>query len=123
MAAATKKRGRPTREEYAYYYHLRNENNTEESDRTVRTNYNAEQFIIILLDDAPAEVYFFFTTREGLTKHKGIAEQLGRMIQEGVITENQAIKRAEQCVNDYYKRGKTSKEIEKELRQERINSR
>ena len=52
-------------------------------------------------------------------KHKGIAEQIGRMMREGLISDDQALELAQICI-DAYSRGKTSKELEKRLREYRL---
>lgn len=53
-------------------------------------------------------------------KHKGIAEQIGRMVRENLITDIQAVERAEEGIQAYTP-GRTSKEIEKELRHYRLS--
>ncbi len=120
MVAATKKRGRPISDRYAYGYELRNVNNEEKSDRTVRNRLNAEAFICLLMDRKEWDIEDFFSTSEGLLRHNGIAEQIGRLLEEDIITDDQAVEIALSCINDYNS-GKTSKTIENELRQYRIN--
>ena len=118
MVAATKK-GRPKSDRYTYAYKLRNMYDEEKSDRAVRNTVNANEFISLLMDRKRYDIDNFFSSSEGLIKHKGIAEQIGRMLFDGLISDDQAIEIATQCITDYYKLGKTSKEIEKSLRQKR----
>lgn len=51
---------------------------------------------------------------------KGLQSKLGRMMREGLITEEQAIKTAENAI-EAYASGMSSKEIEKTLRQYRMS--
>ena len=91
-AATKKKRGRPIKEENAFG----------------------------LIDAADPVLYLFFHSNEGKLKRIGMAEQLGRMISEGILTEEQALELAEECMKAY-ENGTTAKEIEKALRRKRLN--
>jgi len=123
MVAATKnKRGRPVSARYVYPYSLRDMNNGDLSDRTIRNKVNAEFLTDLLHDRKEWALEDFFLTKEGMPKHTGIAEQLGRMLDEGIVTDDQAIEIALECVNAY-NNGATAKEIEKSLRQHRIGER
>ena len=53
-------------------------------------------------------------------KHKGIEEQIGRMVREDLITDIQAVEKVEEGIQAYTP-GRTSKEIEKELRHYRLS--
>jgi len=120
MEAATEnKRGRPTIKVYAEAMKLNNAHgayNHEIGERALQNRVNAEYFIVNALDNAPNELYFFFATMEGNTKHNGIAEQIGRLMRANYLSAEQAIDIARQAM-DEYKNGATSKQIEQQLRQ------
>lgn len=123
MAAATKnKRGRPADSLYADAVRRNISNrayNPEISARAVQNAVNAEEFTCLLIE-SDSNLQWFFSCRNGQTKHKGIAEQLGRMMREGLITEEQAIQTAENAIKAYAS-GVSSKEIVKTLRQYRMS--
>ena len=123
MVAATKnKRGRPADSLYAKAVRrniLNHAYNPEISERTVQNTVNANEFICLLIE-SDSDLQRFFSCCNGQTKHKGIAEQLGRMMREGLITEEQAIQTAENAIKAYAS-GMTSKEIENTLRQYRMS--
>ena len=123
MVAATKnKRGRPADSLYADAVRqniIDNAYNPEISTRAIQNTVNAEEFIC-LLTESDSNLQWFFLCRDGQTKHKGIAEQIGRMMREGLITEEQAIQTAENAIKAYAS-GMSSKEIEKTLRQYRMS--
>lgn len=58
----------------------------------------------------------FFVTPRGKIRRQGIAEQIGRMIETELITEDQGRDLIEQCKKDYQD-GATVKEIERRLRE------
>lgn len=125
MVAATKnKRGRPIKEEYREAYWLANmgdEDYAGRSLRTIRTIEAAEPFIgaIFRNDDKFSYMYSFFHSKEGRLLKTGIAEQLGRMISENLITEERAFDIADDVITAY-ENGITVKVIEKQLRQMRL---
>lgn len=57
----------------------------------------------------------FFTTERGNLKRQGIAEQLGRMYEAGIIDKARGKELVETCKKDY-ENGRSVKEIEKTLR-------
>ena len=121
-AATKKKRGRPKDQEYESAMRLNIVNKAYSpclSDRTLQNAFNADEYMATLLESDRPDLEEFFETKEGNAKHRGIAEQMGRMIRGGLITDEQAIWITEQVVESY-KRGATSKQIEKFLRQKRI---
>ena len=81
---------------------------------------NAEELTCLLMDRSRFDLESFFLTKEGLIKHKGIAEQIGRMLLKNTISEDQAIDFVEECI-DEYNAGESSKEIEKRLRRFRLS--
>jgi len=124
MVAATKnKRGRPADERYQRALKINNfsnDYNPAVSTRTIQNSVNAELFECLMKErECSREMHRFFYTCEGNTKHKGIAEQIGRMMREGLISDDQALELAQICI-DAYSRGKTSKELEKWLREYRL---
>lgn len=125
MEAATEnKRGRPADEDYKWANTLQRQENgypVYMSNRALQNTVNAEHFFgALIYADVTWEVERFFSGKDCGTKHKGIAEQIGRMMREGLITDEEAIEQAEKCVAAY-KRGASSKEIEKQLRQKRMS--
>ena len=122
-AATKKKRGRPIKEENAFAYKIAldgDEHYAGRSMRTIRSIAAAEPFTLCLIDAADPVLYLFFHSNEGKLKRIGMAEQLGRMISEGILTEEQALELAEECMKAY-ENGTTAKEIEKALRRKRLN--
>ena len=119
-AATKKKRGRPKDEEYRYMERINNNDEHPLSRRAVQNRTNAEALIIALHESDSYSLEFFFMTKEGLLRHNGIAEQIGRMIREGTITNDEAINLAAYCMNEY-KSGIASKDIESRLRLYRLN--
>ena len=121
VAATKKKRGRPANDRYKQAVEitiLNHAYNPEISTRAIQNAVNAEDFICLLIE-TDSKLYGFFSTENGRVKHNGIAEQIGRMMRESIITGDQAIKIAETCVNAYAS-GRSSKDIEKELRSYRM---
>ena len=122
-AATKKKRGRPADIDYKIAVEINNAwhaYNPEVSNRAIQNKVNAEAFICLVIDMDYFRLYQFFSTQDGQMKHKGIAEQIGRMMREGLITDAQAVEIAEKCIQAY-DAGRTSKEIEKELRRYRLS--
>lgn len=123
VAATKKKRGRPTIQVYADAYQLNNgygAYNRELSYRALQNKVNAEYFIVnVLIDHAP-DLELFFMTQEGTPKHYGIAEQIGRLLRRKLISIEQAIDITQQAI-DEYNHGATSKQIEWQIRQYRMN--
>ena len=122
VAATKKKRGRPANDRYKQAVEitiLNHAYNPEISTRAIQNAVNAEDFICLLNDETDSKLDKFFSTENGRMKHNGIAEQIGRMMREGIITDDQAIKIAEDCV-DANASGRSSKDIEKELRSYRM---
>lgn len=126
MEAATKnRRGRPIKEEYKEAYRLANmgdEDYAGRSLRTIRTIEAAEPFIgaIFRNDDKFGNMYHFFHSKEGRLKKTGIAEQLGRMISENLITEQRAFDIADDVITAY-ESGISVKTIERNLRRMRLS--
>lgn len=118
MEAATKnRRGRPKNE---LYHEARITNNlygaynVEIGTRALQNTVNAQYFLVNGLDD-DSEALLFFLTNEGNLKHKGIAEQIGRLMMEHLITNKDAEKIAETAIQ-HYNNGQSSKQIETMLR-------
>ena len=115
MAAATKnKRGRPADSLYADAVRRNISNrayNPEISARAVQNAVNAEEFTCLLIE-SDSNLQWFFSCRNGQTKHKGIAEQLGRMMREGLKTEEQATRN---IAESYYLERKSQPEIAAEI--------
>jgi len=127
MVAATKnKRGRPVDKRYQTALEISIESkdyNPTVSTRTIQNSVNAELFECLMIErDCSLEMHQFFYTREGNTKNKGIAEQIGRMMREGLISDDQALRLAQMCI-DAYSKGRSSKELEKGLREYRLGKR
>ena len=123
LVAATKnRRGRPSDSRYKEALRINTSwqlYNPEVSTRAVQNAVNAEElFCLVLETNDPS--YDFFVTCEGHMKHKGIAEQIGRMMHEGMITDAQALKITHECI-EKYKKGRGSKDIEKRLRKYRMD--
>lgn len=123
MEAATKnKRGRPADSSYKEAIRLDNLNKAYKPDvgiRTIQNSVNAEEFICLVINTDNDNLYDFFSAKEGQLRHKGIAEQIGRMMREGLISNEQAIQTADNAVKAHAN-GWPSKEIEKVLRHYRI---
>lgn len=84
------------------------------NDKETRTAMNmmyAGSIIVKLEQERKA----FFVTNKGNFKHQGIAEQIGRMLKEDLISEEEALDLTDSCIADY-KNGLSVKEIEKTLR-------
>lgn len=122
VAATKKKRGRPADSWYSEAVRMNitgHAYNPEISTRAIQNTVNAEQLLCLLME-LDNDLYSFFSCRNGNIKHKGIAEQIGRMMRDGLITEEQAINIAENAVNAYVN-GMDSKTIEKSLRHYRMS--
>jgi len=112
MEAATEnKRGRPRiygEMLYAIY--------SDKEKRVAQNSYYAG-IAIQLMQQQPGD---FFVTEKGNFRRKGIAEQIGRMSADG-YTEADCKKVAEMAI-DLYKRGLTTKAIERWIREGRTTN-
>lgn len=117
MEAATKnKRGRPRKEMYEYNLRLRNVNDEPYSDRAIQNRTHVEAIECFLMDTGQDEIYSFFLDKGGITRRRGILEQVGRMDAAGLFkTDDDIIKLLIACI-EAYSRGLSCKQIEKRLR-------
>lgn len=91
-------------------------------DKEIRTAQNtlyACTFIKEVMEERPGTPGSFFVNDKGNFKRQGIAEQLGRMYEAGLIDKDEGRQLANQVINDY-KNGASVKELEKRLRDLRI---
>lgn len=110
METATKKRGRPR----SVLGELAS-NPVLQDGKTERTILNQLYAMeCIMLDEDRFKP--FFVTDRGKFRRQGIAEQIGRMKEEGIASDEELIELTETCMEDYTA-GKPIKEIEKGLRQ------
>lgn len=122
MEAATKnKRGRPKNKEYEEAQRINNgygAYNTEIGTRTLQNTVNAQCFLVDGISDERSDIRLFFMTSEGNLRRKGIAEQIGRMLREGLIDQKTAEQIADEAI-ELYSAGRSSKQIEAALRRHR----
>ena len=110
MAADTKnKRGRPPKHSAFYDFF------PEKEKRAAANMYFAMYFIKDVMKEKPGDKDNFFITERGNIRRQGIAEQLGRMLDAGEITEGEAKNLAEWAI-DTYNTGGSVKNIVKALR-------
>ena len=108
MASDTKKqKGRPKKFDTSLYALF-----NDKEARAAQNTYYASLAIHELLDERPGG---FFVTCRGNIRRQGIAEQLGRLYDTGVIDKEQGRELA-QTVMEEYNNGATAKEIETKLR-------
>lgn len=120
MVAATKKRGRPRKD----YFEERDPEgiDPEQSRRVNQNNFYVEEVGLFVSDieEFNPPLYDFFVSGRGY-KHRGILEQLGRMIYEGTLAgEDQVYQILKACMKAH-NLGLPCKDIEKRLRLIRIN--
>ena len=122
MEAATKnKKGRPKNKEYEEARILNNNYsayNTEIGNRALQNTVNAQYFLTNLINEERSDIELFFMTSEGNLRRKGIAEQIGRMLREGLIDQKTAEQIADEAIK-LYNAGRSSKQIEAALRRRR----
>lgn len=106
MEAATKKRGRPRKYETMENIF---------SDKEPRAAQNLYHATVTIEQFAEGKTDSFFVTARGNIRRQGIAEQIGRMYNDGIITDQQARELVMECKKDYDS-GATVKEIERKLR-------
>ena len=107
METATKnKRGRPRKISALWYASF-----SDEESRTAQNLYYT-CLVTSLLEEKPGG---FFVTSKGNIRRNGIAEQIGRAYDDGLITEAQVRELAEIAISQYGN-GKSVKDIEKDLR-------
>lgn len=118
MVAATKnKRGRPKRELYEHNLYLRNIDNEPYSDRAIQNRTHVETVECFLMDAGQDDIYSFFINKDGITRRRGILEQVGRMMDAGLFkSDRDVIKLLDACITAYC-RGLSCKQIEKRLRE------
>ncbi len=106
METATKKRGRPRKHEII---------ETALPELEKRTAQNLYYAMLAIIQFAEGRTDSFFVTNKGNIRRQGIAEQIGRMYEDGTITEEQARELINTCKEDY-KGGAAVKDIEANLR-------
>lgn len=107
MEAATKnKKGRPPVFSPTLYTIMGGENK-----RTAQNQYYAGKCIVNILNQKPGS---FFVTSGGKFRRQGIAEKIGRIYTEGLLTADQCKELAQTVIADY-KNGQSAKEIEHNL--------
>ena len=107
METATKnKRGRPRKISALWYASF-----SDKESRTVQNLYYLS-LVTSLLEEKPGG---FFVTSKGNFRRNGIAEQIGRAYDDGLITEEQVRELVDITINQY-KNGRKVKEIESDLR-------
>lgn len=112
MVDATKnKRGRPKKELYAEFTTIEEWIDSDKSRRAKQNLLHAEAAFWNMSDENQR----FFMDGNGNIKRLGIIEQLGRMMHEGIIAEDEVNEWAEKCIS-MYNNGYTSKDIEQMLR-------
>lgn len=113
VETATKKRGRPKKignklAEQAFY---------DMEPRAAQNMFYAGKALIKLEGESPdPEIEAFFLTRKGNYRKQGILEQLGRMLEEGSITNIEDGRNILRECMENYKEGESVKTIEKRLR-------
>lgn len=117
----SKKRGRPAGPIQDYYTNIASQNDVMISERAFYNRAYAERAYLMLGELKRADLQSFFDTQTYENyKCKGVLEQLGRMLEAGLFkTGEQFIGQTEDCIKAYYQ-GMSSKEIERRLRQARL---
>ena len=109
-AATKKKRGRPNKWSTDYYSLV------SDMEKRRAQNFYYASITISLIKQKPGE---FFVTKKGNFRRIGIAEQIGRMKEANITSDEELIKLTQTCI-DEYNNGATIKDIEKNLRHLRL---
>ena len=105
VAATENKRGRPAKFAAPTYEILH------DMERRTAQNTLYATTLVNLLDGDSKD---FFFTAKGNYRRKSIAEKIGRMYVQGILTDAQSMDLALTCIQDY-KRGETVKQIIRHL--------
>lgn len=108
-AATEKKRGRPAKHAIIYAAF------PEKEKRATANMMYAFRFAKDAMGETPETPNNFFVTHKGNIKRQGIAEQIGRMMDAGLITTEEAKDLGNLVIADY-NNGYSVKEIEARLR-------
>ena len=122
-AANSGRRGRPRK--YVIEERINRESEAYDgclSVRALQNEVNAQNLICVLIEaDVNYELYQFFASQDmdsARIRHKGIAEQIGRMMASGCIGDYEAIELARRCAYMVTYEHYSSKQVERMLRQQ-----